>query len=171
MSFFQGLTPRNHFYNTMLCGVCHEKESKYTCPKCECRYCSLTCFKDDKHKEMDNRAIEKHPIKEDTSEDKSKEVKTEDIQDPMLAKLMQSSEFQEYIASPVLQFHILTVLEIINNISLTNEYSKDGRFEIASRKLNNLRLGGVEENEYVEEFVSWLLTWIENYKKENTTTS
>ena len=65
----------------------------------------------------------------------------------------------------------LTVLEIINNISLTNEYSKDGRFEIASRKLNNLRLGGVEENEYVEEFVSWLLTWIENYKKENTTTS
>ncbi|CAK1355774.1 hypothetical protein CB0940_00538 [Cercospora beticola] len=26
-----------------ICGVCHEAESKYRCPKCETRYCSVAC--------------------------------------------------------------------------------------------------------------------------------
>eukprot|EP01134_Creolimax_fragrantissima_P005191 CFRG5191T1 len=32
-----------------LCGVCNQSLSKYKCPKCEIRYCSIPCFK--KHKE------------------------------------------------------------------------------------------------------------------------
>ncbi|KAM3418556.1 hypothetical protein BST61_g4533 [Cercospora zeina] len=28
-----------------ICGVCHEAESKYRCPKCDIRYCSVACNK------------------------------------------------------------------------------------------------------------------------------
>lgn len=91
----------------------------------------------------------------------------EEIDDPMFKILLKEPQFQEYISSPVLQFHILTIFEILDNVSLTNEYSKEGRIQIASRKLNNLRSDGVEANIYVEEFINWLLNWIENYKECN----
>lgn len=155
----------------MLCSICNVKESKYTCPTCLCKYCSLACFKSDKHKEMDQIATEKKVKLEesnvDVTESSSTNAEEQVIDDPMLAKLSQNTQFQEYISSPVLQFHILTVLEILDNISLTNEYSKDGRTQIASRKLNDLRKGGLEENEYVEEFICWLLNWMDEYKEGN----
>ncbi|KIW06309.1 uncharacterized protein PV09_02774 [Verruconis gallopava] len=31
--------------NARKCEVCHDLESKYKCPQCELRYCSLNCFK------------------------------------------------------------------------------------------------------------------------------
>lgn len=114
-------------------------------------------------------------LNEETTKGKDEDPKdAEDMghietQDAMLNELVKNDVFQEYISSPVLQFHILTVLEILNDVSLTNEYSKDGRLEIASRKLNNLRSGGAEENEYVEEFITFLLDWMEEYEREKNT--
>ncbi|KAK6002388.1 hypothetical protein QM012_002026 [Aureobasidium pullulans] len=32
-----------------ICGVCRQNESKYKCPSCQLRYCSIACFK--QHKE------------------------------------------------------------------------------------------------------------------------
>ncbi|KAK7092780.1 zinc finger HIT domain-containing protein 2-like isoform X1 [Littorina saxatilis] len=32
-----------------ICSVCVEKESRYTCPRCNIRYCSLPCYKHKKH--------------------------------------------------------------------------------------------------------------------------
>ena len=32
-----------------LCQLCEEKTSKYTCPKCNIRYCSLRCYKGNQH--------------------------------------------------------------------------------------------------------------------------
>ena len=31
------------------CALCVKKVSKYTCPRCNVRYCSSTCYKSDKH--------------------------------------------------------------------------------------------------------------------------
>lgn len=158
----------------MLCAICGVKESKYTCPKCASRYCSLACFKSEKHGGMDEKAA-LAKLNEETTKGKDEDPKdAEDMghietQDAMLNELVKNDVFQEYISSPVLQFHILTVLEILNDVSLTNEYSKDGRLEIASRKLNNLRSGGAEENEYVEEFITFLLDWMEEYEREKNT--
>lgn len=152
----------------MLCDICLKTEAKYTCPKCSSKYCSLACFKTPAHLEKDGAALKKQA--ETTSklvaEDgvKAETVQSHQIEDPMLAMLIKESQFQEYIASPVLQFHILSLLEILNDVGLTNEYSKDGRVEIASRKLNGLREGGIEGNEYVEEFIGWLLKWMDEYK-------
>ncbi|XP_004929080.3 zinc finger HIT domain-containing protein 2 [Bombyx mori] len=34
-----------------ICGLCEEQKSKYCCPKCGILYCSLGCYKSDKHLE------------------------------------------------------------------------------------------------------------------------
>ncbi|XP_045770610.1 zinc finger HIT domain-containing protein 2 [Maniola jurtina] len=34
-----------------LCGLCNENPSKYCCPRCEVFYCSLNCYKSEKHSE------------------------------------------------------------------------------------------------------------------------
>ena len=33
-----------------LCQICHEKSAPYKCPKCQIKYCSLTCYRDPLHK-------------------------------------------------------------------------------------------------------------------------
>lgn len=152
----------------MLCTICNEKEYKYTCPKCKCRYCSLACFKSLKHVELDENLFQKSEVNEKKDNNESNEEEPTTIKDPMLQELVNDRKFKEYIASPVLQYHILTILEILDNVSLTNEYSKDGRLEIASRKLNNLRYGGMEENQFVNEFISWLINWMETFKSKST---
>ncbi|KAK3675076.1 hypothetical protein LTR78_005010 [Recurvomyces mirabilis] len=38
------------------CGVCHEQESKYKCPICELRYCSLICYRTHKLNHTDEKA-------------------------------------------------------------------------------------------------------------------
>lgn len=158
-----------HSTTDMICGICGENESKYTCPKCLSKYCSLACFKSAKHVEMDEKKSElKENVKEEEKQVESTTAPQAEIDDPMVAALVKEPQFQEYIQSPIIQFHLFTILEIMENVSLTNEYSRDGRLEIASRKLNNLRTGGVEENEYMEEFVEWLLVWIEEYKQRAT---
>ncbi|XP_028160441.1 zinc finger HIT domain-containing protein 2-like [Ostrinia furnacalis] len=32
-----------------VCGLCNEKSSKYCCPRCNVLYCSLDCYKSEKH--------------------------------------------------------------------------------------------------------------------------
>lgn len=32
-----------------LCQICQEKSAPYKCPKCQTRYCSLTCYRDRLH--------------------------------------------------------------------------------------------------------------------------
>ncbi|XP_026727079.1 zinc finger HIT domain-containing protein 2 [Trichoplusia ni] len=37
--------------NQNICGLCNDKQSKYCCPRCEIFYCSLDCYKSEKHQE------------------------------------------------------------------------------------------------------------------------
>ncbi|KAK1286296.1 hypothetical protein QJS10_CPB20g01674 [Acorus calamus] len=43
------MTPDDSSYSTrearMICRVCQKQFSQYTCPRCNCRYCSLPCYK------------------------------------------------------------------------------------------------------------------------------
>ncbi|CAG4932229.1 unnamed protein product [Colias eurytheme] len=38
-----------HNTNNRLCGLCEKNNSKYCCPRCEVLYCSLDCYKTEKH--------------------------------------------------------------------------------------------------------------------------
>ncbi|KAF9153681.1 hypothetical protein BG015_002891 [Linnemannia schmuckeri] len=46
------VVPRKHrtiVENTHPCGICRAQPFKYICPRCNLRYCSLTCYKDQAH--------------------------------------------------------------------------------------------------------------------------
>ncbi|KAF2479153.1 hypothetical protein BDY17DRAFT_356557 [Neohortaea acidophila] len=45
------------------CGVCLDKDSKYKCPVCELRYCSLACYKTHKSTHENDNAGEEGPEK------------------------------------------------------------------------------------------------------------
>lgn len=72
--------------------------------------------------------------------------------DPLVEKLLRDKKFSIYMKEPVVQYYILTLNEILHNISLTNEYNREGRLEVANKKLANLRSKGLEYNELFEEF-------------------
>lgn len=55
-----------------LCQICQEKSAPYKCPKCQMRYCSLSCYRDRLHekcsKEFDeNELIDSMNIDEENS--------------------------------------------------------------------------------------------------------
>ncbi|XP_038213299.1 zinc finger HIT domain-containing protein 2 [Zerene cesonia] len=39
----------NHNTDNRLCGLCEQNNSKYSCPRCDVLYCSLNCYKAEKH--------------------------------------------------------------------------------------------------------------------------
>ncbi|XP_046963905.1 uncharacterized protein LOC124532846 isoform X2 [Vanessa cardui] len=58
---------------TRLCGLCDAKPSKYCCPRCEVFYCSLDCYKSEKHegcsesfyREYVNEELASHQVGDD----------------------------------------------------------------------------------------------------------
>lgn len=55
-----------------LCQICREKSAPYKCPKCQLRYCSLTCYRDQFHDECTKKFDEKEffdsmPFEEDNT--------------------------------------------------------------------------------------------------------
>ncbi|CAF0845289.1 unnamed protein product [Adineta ricciae] len=48
-------------YDT-LCQICQEKSAPYRCPKCQLKYCSLTCYRDQLHEKCSRKFDEKELI-------------------------------------------------------------------------------------------------------------
>lgn len=131
-----------------LCGICHVNESKYKCPKCTVNYCSLPCFKDPKH--THDEVIEKN-IPDHKAETKLTEPEGK------FDKLLNDSQIQSMLKYKSLQFHLSVIMKIINDSTITGEPMLENRKEIANLKLTNLRSGGLEENELIEDFVDRVL--------------
>lgn len=78
-----------------LCQVCQEKLAPYKCPKCQIRYCSLTCYRDSSHnkcsKEFDeNEFMDSMNFDEDNSQNPmttTNDFVRERIEDIMKRKL------------------------------------------------------------------------------------
>ena len=133
-----------------ICGICNIKESKYKCPKCSVNYCSIGCFKDVGHTHQSNEENQK-------VEDEKKEVLLKAELTSKFDKVINDSQIQSMLKYKSLQFHLSVILKIINDASITGESVLDDRKEIANLKLTNLRSGGLEQNELVEDFVERVL--------------
>lgn len=131
-----------------LCGICQVNESKYKCPKCTVNYCSLACFKDPNHTH-DEAIIKNIP-------DHKAEIKLTEPEGKF-DKLLNDSQIQSMLKYKSLQFHLSVIMKIINDSSITGEPMLENRKEIANLKLTNLRSGGLEENELIEDFVDRVL--------------
>lgn len=139
----------NTLKNMVICGICNVNESKYKCPKCSVNYCSIVCFKGPAHTHVnieENKTKRVDPI-----------VILKDELVGKFDKLLNDSQIQSMLKYKSLQFHLSVILKIINDPSITGESVLENRKEIANLKLTNLRSGGSEQNELVEDFVERVL--------------
>ncbi|GBL51561.1 hypothetical_protein [Candidozyma auris] len=135
-----------------VCTVCSEQNAKYRCSKCPVVYCSLSCFKSPTHT---HEQIEEATKKEVTTQKKESDTENEQSKSKSLhQKIAEDPIIQQLLRYKSLQVHIAVLLKILNDSSITNEPLAENRREIANMRLCNLRMGGSEENELVEEFVS-----------------
>ncbi|CAI5759469.1 unnamed protein product [Candida verbasci] len=131
----------------MLCQICNTNESKYKCPKCNIPYCSLACYKSESHKEPEQ--IEK-------PKSNKIEIASDINSNSKFDKFLKDSKIQYLLNEPVLQFHLLTLVKILNDDQgnfVSKGLNHDQKLDVLNLKLQDLRAGGVEENEAIEEFV------------------
>ncbi|KAK6454873.1 protein required for growth at high temperature [Scheffersomyces xylosifermentans] len=74
-------------------------------------------------------------------------------------KIVSDPQIQGMLKIKSLQFHLLTLIKILDDPTLfksSNDQilTHENRLSIMNLKLNDLRVGGIEENELVEEFIS-----------------
>lgn len=78
--------------------------------------------------------------------------------------LLQDPQIKYFLGHESLKIHLKAIFEIMNNPRLSGEQSSDGRRSVALKKLRELRAGGLEENELVEEFVCRVLDLLDEGK-------
>lgn len=136
----------------MLCGICSVQEAKYRCPKCSVQYCSLLCFKSEAHVHTENT---EKPAEEPVVADQP--VSTNSIYE----RIAQDEQIRSMLRYDSLKFHLSVICQILDDPQLSGESTASARREVANAKLTQLREGGVEENELVEDFVSRVLYLME----------
>lgn len=145
----------------VLCGICLESESKYKCPKCTIAYCSLLCYKSEIHKAKDEKIDNSKEAFTTESGDTTKTIDSSVIDNseiklpPIIQLLINNQKFKQYMQSPTLQIHLKTILSILQEVSLTNEYTSEGRKEVAVKFM-----GDLSNNEEVDDFFEWLFKFI-----------
>lgn len=111
----------------------------------------MKCFASQKHKDLDKKSSQTK-----VAEDSQKAV-LPSLKDSLIAKLMEDEDFKKYLEEPVIQYYVLILHEILHDLSITNEYNKEGRVEVANKKLANLRSKGLEYNVVFEDFCRCIL--------------
>ncbi|EDO16316.1 hypothetical protein Kpol_1059p6 [Vanderwaltozyma polyspora DSM 70294] len=143
------------------CAICEIEISKYKCPKCGIRYCSLTCYKnEDKHKHTEETVVEQTKV---AIESVNKDCLNDDSGDNVLrtpelnAIYKETPELRELLKYNTVKFHLHKVYKILStNVVDSNEnnsnLNSDSRKQLALDYLNTLLYGGIHHNEAVEEF-------------------
>lgn len=138
-----------------------ENEAQYKCPKCSIRYCSLKCYKSEKHVHDKND--------NDKSESKCAPggnitQETTAIADVVGVKRLEKYQYvlddariRELLRHNTVKFHLDKVHKILNaSVGGTGapdaSMSQEMKRELAIDYLNTLRVGGVHFNEAIEEF-------------------
>lgn len=140
----------------MGCKFCGAK-SKYKCPKCFSDYCSINCFKsldhlqldDIKQQEQTQTFQEKFVIDTKESNPKMEESKYE--------RIIKDEVIQQLLRENALQIHLSAILKLFQQLPAIE------RNDLINIRINELRKGGSEENELVEEFVQRFLYLNDKY--------
>lgn len=72
-------------------------------------------------------------------------------------KLINDDIIKSMLRYPALKVHLNTVYTLLTDSQVSGEMTDDGRRTVALKKLRELRKGGREENELVEDFVTRVL--------------
>ena len=77
-------------------------------------------------------------------------------------RILEDPQIQYYLKFPSLKHHLSAIISILTDQQVSGEYTAEGRQYVALKKLRELRKGGREENELVEEFVLRVLELLES---------
>lgn len=97
------------------------------------------------------------PVQKNANYEKSIENNSSDL----YARIASDTQIQSMLKFKSLQFHLSVILKILDDPQVSGEQTSAGRREVANAKLTQLREGGVEENELVEDFVVRVLEMME----------
>ncbi|EJS43049.1 hit1p [Saccharomyces arboricola H-6] len=150
------------------CGICHEGDGRYKCPKCGVRYCSLKCYKDIEkhtHKEAPELETDAESNLEDINKKSSASKSTSATKQCLKTKAFDdvyqnSAQLQELLNYNTVKFHLAKVYRILStnvNDGSSGNMNSDLQRELAVNYLNTLRYGGIHYNEAIEEFCQILL--------------
>ncbi|KAK9464369.1 protein HIT1, partial [Lipomyces arxii] len=146
----------------VICEICKQNKAAYRCPKCDIRYCSLTCYKDPNHVHPDAApVIEKQ---DETVTDSDVIEVAEQPANPQTLQyrvVLADPDIQNMLQSPTLQHHLMNVFDVLSDPAVSGEQTAAGRRDVALKKLRELRAGGVESNVEIEEFVTRLCHLLE----------
>lgn len=138
--------------------------AKYKCPKCAAGYCSVACFKSEQHVHPAGESLQHGQDRQDQSSQNDPSQITETVHTAQseqardegsldLAKIADDPVIKKLLTYKALHVHLSVILKLLNDSLLTNEPLAESRKEIANMRLCDVRIGGPEENELVEEFV------------------
>ncbi|OBA24179.1 hypothetical protein METBIDRAFT_10343 [Metschnikowia bicuspidata var. bicuspidata NRRL YB-4993] len=139
------------------CAICTENQAKYKCPTCSVDYCSLVCFKNAKHSHFSitKPALEERPVSPRPVSPVPREIGQTLTQ--IFEKIARDPVIKSLLQYKALQVHLSILLKLLLDSLLTREPIYENRKEIVNMRLCELRMGGPEENELVEEFVQRVL--------------
>ncbi|KAG5363522.1 Protein HIT1 [Yarrowia sp. B02] len=146
------------------CAFC-DQESKYTCPKCQSKYCSLVCFKKETHtakhgvKEEDQK--EQAPDQSEKEPDQSVTEKTETPNLSIYDPLVKDDVIQKLLSYKSTKTHLKHIATLLKDSKVSREATEEGRMEVANLGLLELRAGGENENEAIEDFCQRALALME----------
>lgn len=147
----------------MKCQICTENESKYKCPTCMINYCGLVCYKSESHKHDETRTepeltIDDEIISDEINHSDLSNTSFSTAQIQLFTKIIEDDIIKQFLQEDTLQFHLSVLIKILHNHNniIEPKAVNDTRM-VMNLKLLNLRLGGIEENELVEEFVQRIL--------------
>ncbi|RLV83817.1 Protein HIT1 [Meyerozyma sp. JA9] len=150
----------------MICGICNENEAKYRCPRCNVHYCSLVCFKGPNHVHLEAEKPTQAD-KPETDANQKSSIKNESANNSNLfGRIASDPQIQSMLKYKSLQFHLSVISKILDDPQISGEQTTAGRREVANAKLTQLRGGGSEENELVEDFAARVLEIMEENKRE-----
>ena len=126
------------------CQICDLEVSKYKCPKCAIRYCSLACFKNKEKHVHDDNNVQEAPKKEPAHDEKAAvKLHTKEFDDIY----QNCSEIRELLGYNTVKFHLAKVYRILNlgagALSTSDmQLSSEMKQQLAVDYLNTLRYGG-----------------------------
>lgn len=136
----------------LACVICNNPGASYKCPVCLSSYCSVKCYKEHKLQCVGKSSTTSSDLTVAcTSSNNSSSNENQFL------KVWEDPKIQKFLQSSSLKFHLNTIYRLLTDQSVTREVTAEGRRTIALKKLRELRSGGREQNEQVEEFVQYFL--------------
>lgn len=151
-AFFGILQVAVHIRMLIQCQVCNEAILKYKCPVCRIPYCLLECYKSANHVHDD--IVDKEPEASASTE----LVEAVNAPQDKLSHIASDLIVSRMLGDKALQYHLHVLTRILDDPGLSNANTVQDRLQVMNLKLNDLRLGGIEENSMIEEFLQRVIT-------------